>query len=213
VQIRTSATGHKQLWLVFTTENTGRGPLEVQPTKHDCDGNPATTTDRTALQHIYGDTNGDHVYTPGVDTVVRTLKVGCFEYHASHGHWHFADYARYRMETLDTGTKVAAHSKVGFCMLDSLDLDGSLAGHPDSMVYMGCPDLATQGISVGWGDIYDLTVPGQFIPIDDVPDGTYCLVATADPKDRLLESDETDNQVRSQVQLSGDSASLTGDPC
>jgi hypothetical protein len=98
-------------------------------------------------------------------------------------------------------------------MLDLIDVDPSLPGHPGSRIYGGCPDLATQGISVGWADVYGVDTPGQFIPIDGVPNGTYCLVSTVDPRDRVLESDETDNQTRTQVRIRGDQAALRPDPC
>jgi len=213
VTIRHSDAGNKQLWLDFITSNVGPGPLEMQPLKRECDGDPGTNTDRAAVQHVYGDTNEDGVFTPDVDEVVRNIRAGCFVYHAVHGHWHFTNYARYRLVDLASGTTVASHSKVGFCMLDSVDLDATLPGHPDSREYLGCPDLALQGISVGWGDIYSLSTPGQFIGINGVRDGTYCLVSTADPGNRILESDDTDNQTRSRVRIRGDRAHLGTEPC
>jgi hypothetical protein len=164
--------GHKRLYLSFETENAGSGPLEVQPVQEDCDGNGDTTDDRTAVQDIYGDTDGSGAYTPGVDTVVQTRVVGCFEFDPDHGHWHFVNYARYRLLSL-AGHLLRAQSKVGFCMLDSVSVDPGLPGYSDTRSYTGCPDLALQGISVGWADVYGVDTPGQFIPIGGVPDGTY----------------------------------------
>jgi hypothetical protein len=204
--------GHKRLYLSFETENAGSGPLEVQPVQEDCDGNGDTTDDRTAVQDIFGDTDGSGAYTPGVDTVVRTEVVGCFEFDPDHGHWHFDNYARYRLLTLD-GRRLRAQSKVGFCMLDSLSEDPDLPGYSSTRRYTGCPDLGLQGISVGWADVYGTNIPGQFIPIGGVPNGTYCLLGRADPDDRLLETDDANNVVRTRILIDGTTASIRPKAC
>jgi lysyl oxidase len=206
VQIR-YVHDRKRLYLSFETENTGVGPLEMQPVRDDCDGDGSTTDDRTALQHIYGDTDGSGAYTPDSDTVVRTVVAGCFVYHAIHGHWHFQNFARYELLALD-GDRLRTHSKVGFCMLDTASVDGSLPGHPDSPRYTGCPDLALQGISVGWADTYGVNTPGQFISVDGLRNGTYCLVGHADPTDRIVESDEADNEIRARVRFGDHRAAI-----
>lgn len=211
VQVR-FVNGHERLYLSFETENAGSGPLEVQPVQEDCDGNSDTTDDRTAVQQIYGDTDGSGAYTPGTDTVVETDVIGCFVYHAIHGHWHFLNYARYRLLTLD-GHHLRAHSKVGFCMLDSLRVDPSLPGYSDTRSYTGCPDLGLQGISVGWADIYGMDTPGQFIPIGGVPDGTYCLVGRADPDNRILETDDANNVVRTRIRIADRRATIRSTAC
>jgi hypothetical protein len=204
--------GHKRLYLSFETENAGSGPLEVQPVQEDCDGNGDTTDDRTGVQHIYGDTDGSGEYTPGVDTVVRTEVVGCFEFDPDHGHWHFDNYARYRLLTLN-GRRLRAQSKVGFCMLDSLSVDPGLPGYSSTRRYTGCPDLGLQGISVGWADVYGVNIPGQFIPIGGIPNGTYCLLGRADPDNRLLETDDANNVVRTRILIDGTVAAIRPKAC
>ena len=206
VQIR-YVHGHKRLYLSFETLNAGRGPLEMEPVKDDCDGDGSSTDDRTARQNIYGDTDDSGGYTLDVDEVVRTVTAGCFEYHAIHGHWHFQNYARYQLLTLE-GDRLRMHAKVGFCMLDTSSVDPGLPGHPSSAQYTGCPDLALQGISVGWSDIYSVNTPGQFINVDGLPNGTYCLVGTADPGDKILETDERDNQLRTRIRFGDRRASV-----
>jgi hypothetical protein len=211
VQIRV-VHGSKRLYLSFETEDTGAGPLEMQPVAEDCDGDGSTTDDRTALQHVYGDTDGSGDYTPGTDAVIRTVVAGCFVYHAAHGHWHFEDYANYRLLTL-AGERLRSHSKVGFCMLDTSSVDPDLPGHPSSRVYTGCPDLALQGISVGWADTYTVYTPGQFINVDGLAPATYCLVGIADPSDKIVESDETDNTIRTRVHIGLNRASVRSPSC
>ena len=50
-----------------------------------------------------------------------------------------------------------------------------------------------QGISVGWADVYDKGLDGQTIDITGVPTGKYWLSVTADPLNRLVESNENNN--------------------
>ena len=58
-----------------------------------------------------------------------------------------------------------------------------------------------QGIQSGWADVYDGGLPGQWIDITDVPDGTYDLEITMDPLHVLDEADFTNNTVTTQVVL------------
>jgi Lysyl oxidase len=211
VQIR-YVDQRKRLYLSFETENAGTGPLEMEPVREDCDGDGGSGDDRTALQNVYGDTDGSGEYTPESDEVVKTVTAGCFVYHQSHAHWHFDNYARYQLLSLD-GDRLRSHAKVGFCMLDTTSVDPTLPGYPDSRQYLGCPDLALQGISVGWSDIYSVYTPGQFVSVEGLPAGAYCLVGTADPADRVLESDETDNVVRTRVSFGARRATVRPHPC
>ena len=49
------------------------------------------------------------------------------------------------------------------------------------------------GLSVGWGDIYHRSLPGQYIDITGLPNGLYRLSATADQADFFLESNDANN--------------------
>ena len=86
-----------------TIANVGVGPVELQPRKEDCngDGNPAN--DRTAIQRIYRDADGDGVYLRAVDRVADTRVAGCFEFSVAHGHWHFHDFADYQLLDVTSG--------------------------------------------------------------------------------------------------------------
>jgi hypothetical protein len=59
-----------------------------------------------------------------------------------------------------------------------------------------------QGIFVGSLDIYDQGLPGMFIDLPNVCNGTYYLVSTTDPNNDFLESDETNNSVAVPITLS-----------
>jgi lysyl oxidase len=216
VYIAHSGNGTKLLRFAFKSENAGTGPIELRPKKQDCNGNGSTTDDRTAFQDIYGDTNTNGEYDPPgsavPDQVVRSRKVGCFVFDPAHGHWHFKNYAKYSL--LDsTGTKVGGRSKVGFCLIDDTRVDAGLPGSPPSRVYFDCNDLALQGTSVGWDDVYGPSLSGQSIVVQGLPDGSYCLVARIDPKGVLRETDVTDNQVRTPIDIAGDAAQVTSGTC
>ena len=49
--------------------------------------------------------------------------------------------------------------------------------------------------------------------MDGLPNGTYCLVGIADPADKIMESDETDNQIRTRVSFGDHRATVRPNPC
>jgi hypothetical protein len=215
-----TSNGHRQLNFAFSPEDIGTGPLELQPQREDCNGDGNSKNDRTAYQNVYGDTNANGVYdwpnttNPlGADAVVSSTLVGCFAFDPDHGHWHFANYAKYRLLTL-TGRVVGKRTKVGFCLIDHHQVD-ILPGTPDNghRYYSNCDDLHIQGISVGWADVYNAFIPGQSIVIDGVANGRYCLVERADPHRQLQESDATDNQARLKIRIQGTGVQALPNPC
>jgi hypothetical protein len=63
--------------------------------------------------------------------------------------------------------------------------------------------LLLQGTSAGWGDTYDWLLPGQYIEVSGVPDGTYILETSADPDNVLQEANDRNNCTAVYVRLSG----------
>src|SRR5215204_4378683 len=109
-----------------------------------------------------------------------------------HSHWHIERVATYRIEAVnEDGTPVTAgegrsDTKIGFCFFDS---HKKLEGDPKKEQYKreGCGDAETDttffmGLSPNWGDVYDITLPGQSVDISDLPDGLYRIWAEADPQ-------------------------------
>lgn len=90
-----------------------------------------------------------------------------FHYSECHDHHHFDDFADYELR--DAAGVVASGYKPGFCLLDSY----SFAWPSEFPTY----DCANQGISVGFGDIYEDVLPCQWIDVTDVPPGDYTLRA------------------------------------
>src|SRR5918999_6007234 len=82
------ATGGGRRELLFSTEveNVGRGPLELVPTREDCDRNGNVRDDRTAYQSIRDRRGGE-----------RHVRAGCVMHHPAHGHWHFEGFAHYAL--------------------------------------------------------------------------------------------------------------------
>jgi hypothetical protein len=215
--------------------NQGDGPLELYATPatdtgiSDCTEGQYPTpvgADRDANQTIFEDTNDNNEFDPGSDQVAETPKVGCFEYHEAHNHWHFQDFSQFRLDDVDTGDLVAGPSrKIGFCILDGERRFPGLPGSPVSGVYpqntpfgngcgFGDPDdgPGAMGLSVGWADIYSYYLPGQRLDVTGVPAGTYCLVSVANPpggNSEIVESDHTNNERRRQITLDPDTGEVS----
>jgi hypothetical protein len=82
-----------------------------------------------------------------------------------HNHWHYSGYADYLLyDTL--GNRIPIGTKNGFCVLD-LECEGGGFGK------YNCTNM---GISAACGDIYDASLPCQWIDITNLPAGVYALV-------------------------------------
>ena len=217
--------------------NQGSGPLDLSAEPATAGGDIDCTVgeypepvgaDRDANQTIFEDTNENGEYDPGVDQESEAPKVGCFEYHAPHSHWHFQDFSQYRLDDVDTGDPVAGPSrKIGFCLLDGYHKYPNVPGSPSSGHYpsgngcaQGAPGTSPgpMGLSVGWADLYSYALPGQRLDITGVPSGTYCLVSRANPPGgaaEIIESDPANNERRREVELDVESrdADFTGASC
>jgi hypothetical protein len=197
--------------LRFSTEiaNRGDGPLEVFPstTSSDCDGDGDPSNDRDTSQRVFADSNGNGLLDRGTDAVYSERRFGCMHFHAAHDHWHVLDIAAYELAREPSGRTVAGTRKVGFCLSDNrLAFPGETTppaavypiGPPDSE---GCDGTATEGLSVGWTDLYALGLPGQDLEISGLPRGRYCLIMRADPRGLLEESDEANDVRRVRLRL------------
>jgi hypothetical protein len=182
-------TTHYVLRFTATIWNAGQGPLELRG---------ESDAEHHAYQRIYDGSGGftDHPVAGG------------FMYFEPHQHWHFENFAEYQLWPKDDfdqwlasgrqqgqprwqGSKTTGQDE-GFCIRDS-DQIQSLAGTPGVPAYSAC-DQSVQGISVGWGDTYQFTLPDQWIDLgqDDLPDGQYVLRIVADPR-RVLDQGSRDD--------------------
>ena len=132
--------------------------------------------------------------------VAETHEAGVARFHIKHNHWHQADVAAFtlRQGTID-GAILAQAAKVTFCLID-YDFDKTFPVRRSERVYWDC-NGETQGISVGWGDEYHHSTPGQSLDITGLPEGIYYLTHRANPSGYWLESNTVNNFSWMKLQL------------
>jgi len=114
-----------------------------------------------------------------------------------HDHWHVQLGASYWLTRPGSDEILRKYPKVGYCFFDQSRLDVPGAQAAPAFPKDGCSDRSglglTMGLSPGWGDPYQWTLPDQRLNVTGLPDGVYRLWATADPGGWFRESDETNN--------------------
>ena len=149
------------------------------------------------------------------------LCLNLFKLSECHNHLHFKEYSDYRLWTqvgfnnwtinrnlnqpTNTGTNATLLAaavqngdlilgrKQGFCIID---VERYSLGAPATKKYMTCgaPGVpGTQGLQVGWTDVYGQSLDCQYIQIDNLREGTYVLEDHVNPEQLLPESDYTNN--------------------
>lgn len=151
--------------------------------------------------------------TDGEQVAYQSVEDSGFYWHAeNHDHWHFQDFARYRLLAVDKTTVVRDSGKVSFCLANTDAIDYTVDGadwRPENT------DLATscgsrgslsvrEVLSAGSGDTYAQYRAGQaFGGIENLPNGTYYVLVEANPFEALVESDETNNDALRRIRLAG----------
>lgn len=122
-----------------------------------------------------------------------------YHYDRCHEHYHFEGFAHYSL--IDPkGTVVATGDKIAQCVWDSVSFAWPGAGEGEFSCY-------SQGLSVGYEDDYDASLPCQWLDITDVAPGDYTLkievntatAAFASP--RLVERDYENNSTSFAVTI------------
>ena len=175
----TPLPGRTLLRLSTATANIGEGRLEIRARS------VIDATQREVVQRIY---RSDGSYSERL--------AGTFTHHAEHGHFHFDDWTRFGLREIgpdgEIGAVVAGGAKQSFCLLDLVIHDASNPSFRRPGFYTTC-GADVQGITPGWSDLYNFSLPGQWIDVTGLPSGVYWLEAIVDPDDRVLEADETNN--------------------
>jgi len=213
LDVRITSSGRRRLRFTTTTANIGAGVVELEPVKDDCDEDGDFENDRIAVQHIYLDEDGNGIYDPSVDDASEAATVGCFVFHAIHDHWHFEDFARYRLVDPRTDLVVARQAKVGFCVVDNYRWRADLPGSPTNASYRSCRPDAVQGLSVGWADVYPAFLAAQWLDVSGLSPGRYCLVQRIDPGRKIAEADEGNNVNRTPIRLRNTSVARRAGSC
>lgn len=182
--------GRRHLRLSNGTANVGEGKLHLYGGPDNGDGT------QQVMQRIFG-SDGAH----------RDVLAGNFVYHPGHNHIHFEGWATYRLREVlpgdGVGAIVAEGTKTSFCIIDLGVHDSSLPGFPAGGEFNSCGST-TQGLSIGWVDVYSKGLPDQNIDITDVPEGEYWLESEANPDQLATESDYSNNISRIKIFLNDD---------
>ncbi|MFJ4971927.1 lysyl oxidase family protein [Streptomyces sp. NPDC088755] len=161
-----------------------------------------------AYQYFY-DAKGKQVgYTP----------TGTMEWdpRPGHEHWHFTDFASYRLLKADQKETVRS-GKEAFCLANTDAVDYTVKNanwHP------GNTDLSTacgqensisvrEVLDIGSGDTYTQDLPGQSFDITGLPNGTYYIQVLANPENRLKETNHKNNSALRKVILGGKKGART----
>jgi hypothetical protein len=190
----TTMPGHRLLRYTATMVNIGPGVLEVRGSR------TSTTASMAVVQRIYND---DGTFSD-VSKSIRMQYAG-----DGHDHWHSLNMEGGRLVRLDN-TKVGALAKHGFCFFDNVAFALTLPGAPPSPVYTSGNSCAMgngnalsvlMGLSIGWGDMYSSSTNFQWIDITGLPNGTYRLSATADPRHLVSEASYTNNSASARIKI------------
>lgn len=172
-------------------------------------------TQQLIFQRVYHKNGSSMTFTEHI--------AGTMTYHPTHGHNHVDDWATFTLRTEVPGEPdprnwpiVGEGAKVGFCLMDYYPCtSGSASGHcRTSQEYQGGSPLnnssqfpnyglggggyncstISQGISVGYTDVYSESLDGMWI---NIPPGTcngdYWIVMEVDPNNNFVEENEENN--------------------
>jgi hypothetical protein len=184
----TGTAGHRHWLLGFSAaaSNVGRGPLTITGNRPN-----TSTPTMTAEQIVSGS-------TPEVVSGVGEMR---YVVSPTHNHWHLLHFMRYALRRAGSRHAIVRDRKSGFCLGDRYRAPGPpLPGAPAQPALTGrCglyePGLlsVSEGISVGYGDIYPAYVEFQDLPLNGLRDGRYDLVQTVNPEGRLRELSTANN--------------------
>lgn len=144
-----------------------------------------------------------------------------FVYHPCHGHYHFREYADYRLWTVsgfqqwdayrkdnpdalpedalqenpELAAEMVAGNKMGFCVIDLYPAAPTQHGYATgSLTPSYTSSAGNQGISVGWADEYIFTLDGQWVDVTDVAAGAYVLESEVNAERLYREVDYSNNR-------------------
>ncbi|MEK9521065.1 lysyl oxidase family protein [Streptomyces sp. NPDC087908] len=161
-----------------------------------------------AYQYFY-DAKGKQVgYTP----------TGTMEWdpRPGHVHWHFTDFASYRLLKADKKEAVRS-GKEAFCLANTDAVDYTVKNanwHPfNTDLSTACGQESSisvrEVLDVGSGDTYTQDLPGQSFDITDLPNGTYYIQVLANPAKRLKETNLDNNSALRKIVLGGTKGART----
>jgi hypothetical protein len=190
------AAGKDYLAFSANVWNAGPAPLVV-------DGFRKPGADLMDSYQYFYDAKGKQIgYTPA-GTMEWDPRVG-------HEHWHFTDFASYRLLAADKH-EIVKSGKEAFCLANTDAIDYTVKNanwHPyntDLSTACGQQNSISvrEVLDVGSGDTYTQYRPGQSFDVTDLPNGTYYIQVIANPANRLKEMSTTNNISYRKVVLGG----------
>jgi hypothetical protein len=206
--------GQKGLFFATDVINIGTGPLEIRTSPTACESPEGTG--RVGVQRVFRDMDGDGIFRRPADEAGSSANViGCIAYHAAHRHQHFQEFGLYELFRFSNGrrgARVSQADKISYCMIDEKPYNLGLTSAPATPFYpyaRVCQpgDDSFMGVSVGWNDQYGSDRPDQFVPLQGVPNGTYCLQVRTDYMNRLAETNDMNNDASVVVTIEGNTVS------
>ncbi|KQY54555.1 hypothetical protein ASD30_18080 [Nocardioides sp. Root140] len=193
--IRVDGSGN---YLQFSANvwNAGNSPLVV-------DGFRRPNEDIMDAYQYFLDADGNQVGYRLVGTMAWDNK-------DTHQHWHFRDFARYRL--LDAHkVGVVRSRKEAFCLANTDAIDYTVDGadwQPDTTdLHTACGERDSLSIrevlASGSGDTYAQFRAGQSFSLKGLPNGVYYIAVEANPVHNLVESDTTNNVAYRKVLIGG----------
>jgi Lysyl oxidase len=183
-------------WLAFGSNVWNRGPAPLVVEGFRAEGEDLMD----AYQYFFLD-----------GEVVGKAPVGSFalDERDGHHHWHFLQFARYRLLDADMVNAVRSH-KQSFCLAPTDPIDLLVRGaqlRTGELGFSQCGGDTSiwirEMLPAGWGDTYYQYVAGQSFDITDVPNGTYYVEVTANPFGLLYDARPGNNTRLRKVILGG----------
>jgi hypothetical protein len=182
-------SSRQRLFFTASIANVGRGPFVVHAARADRRGG-------WRVSQRFREQDGS---TSEHETPAELVWGG-----HGHNHWHVHLGAAY--ELLDaSGQVVRKYEKVGYCFFDQARIARPPTRAPRRFPKSTCEGEdrleLEMGLSSGWQDPYQWTLPDQRLEITGLKDGRYRLVARADPDNWFRESDEANNETWVDLRL------------
>jgi hypothetical protein len=193
----------------YVANAAGAGALEIRSSKPDAQDRMQTVRQWAGMP---GPGAGGSPVAPPAGSAGPKVQ---FESADGHNHYHLKYAAEYSLWNADETAQVALAQKTeaGFCLEDSLQLDGSETpiGFPgysagaNNFCWLGHIDenghdtrttpgqVLVEGISPGFKDLYSSQLSYQWVDISNVQPGNYQLAARVDPTNVIAESNEGNN--------------------
>jgi hypothetical protein len=189
---------HRGRWLAFGANvwNAGASPLVVDGFRRE--GEDVMD----AYQYFY-DAEGN----PAGRVPTGTME---WDERDGHMHWHFLDFARYRLLDADKQAIVRSR-KEAFCLANTDAIDYTLPeanwNPHNTDLHSACGGYGSiavrEVLDVGSGDTYAQFRPGQSFNVADLPAGKYFIEVTGNPTRNLAESNTTNNTAYRPVWITG----------